>query len=310
MGLGQSLPNKLIHELPNSSKEALLKKIAYLETTNKRLIQEHQSKDNHIANLERKLHKIGDAAEQRDWLLDELTKKITMIGEIRTDLLKRERLSAIGELSSRLAHDMRNPLSIILNTIDLIKMKHQDSLNPDVKNLFLMVDRATSRMAFQLDEVLNFVRSAPLEFEKKSLRDIITSSLYRIVIPDDIKIIKPTIDAEIDCDPRKLEAIFSNLVMNGIQAMNNQGTLTIRIFDDEQHVTIEVEDEGPGIPEKLTKKIFDPLFTTKSRGTGLGLATVKNMVEQHSGHVHFRQNPTVFSITLPRIQHKQTVSIP
>lgn len=308
--MGQNSPNKLIHEIPNSSKNALLEKIAYLETINKRLVQEYLSKDNQIARLERKLHKIGDAAEQRDWLLDELTKKITTIGQIRTDLLKRERLSAIGELSSRLAHDMRNPLSIILNTIDLIKMKHQDSLTPDVNNLFLMVDRATSRMAFQLDEVLNFVRSAPMEFEKKSLREIISSSLYRIVIPDDIKIIKPTIDAEIECDPRKLEAIFSNLVMNGIQAMNNQGTITIRIFDDEKHITIEVEDEGPGIPEKLTKKIFDPLFTTKSRGTGLGLATVKNMVEQHSGYVHFRQNPTVFSISLPRIQYKQALRIP
>ncbi len=276
------------------------KRLSENEITIFKLLQEKKLLEKRITTLERKLHRIGDAEEQRDWLLDELTKKITTIGEIRTDLLKRERLSAIGELSSRLAHDMRNPLSIILNTVDLIKTKHSDDFSPDTMKLFLMLDRATSRISFQLDEVLNFVRNSPLEIQTHSLLGIIESSIDRLVIPDTVTISIPKIDFNINCDSRKLEAVFSNLIMNAVQAMKNQGKINIRIFDNDENVTIDVEDSGPGISENLTEKIFEPLFTTKSRGTGLGLATVRNLVERHFGNVIVKTNPTIFSITLPK----------
>ncbi len=276
------------------------KRLSENEITIFKLLQEKKLLEKRIKTLERKLHRIGDAEEQRDWLLDELTKKITTIGEIRTDLLKRERLSAIGELSSRLAHDMRNPLSIILNTVDLIKTKHSDDFSPDTMKLFLMLDRATSRISFQLDEVLNFVRNSPLEIQTHSLLGIIESSIDRLVIPDTVTISIPKIDFNINCDSRKLEAVFSNLIMNAVQAMKNQGKINIRIFDNDENVTIDVEDSGPGISENLTEKIFEPLFTTKSRGTGLGLATVRNLVERHFGNVIVKTNPTIFSITLPK----------
>lgn len=274
--------------------------IQRLELENKKLTYLTREQDKKIASLERKLHRIGEAEEQRDWLLNELTKKITTITEIRSDLLKRERFSAIGELSSRLAHDMRNPLSIILNSIDVIKIKHSEKLTSDVLKLFLMIDRATSRMAFQLDEVLNFVRQSPMEYEHKSMHEIITSSLSRIVVPDGVSVILPLDDGVLDCDPRKLESVFSNLIMNAIQAMENKGKITIRIIDESDVLTVEIEDSGPGIPSNLLEKIFEPLFTTKSQGTGLGLASVKHIVEQHGGHVSVRLRPTVFSVILPR----------
>ncbi len=280
--------------------DLLLEQIKHLENINISLSKENQEQKNQITSLERKLHKIGDAEEQRDWLLDELTNKIAMIGEIRTDLLKRERLSAIGELSSRLAHDLRNPLAIILNTIDLIKMKYDGNIPPDILNQFLIIDRATSRMTFQLDEVLNFVRHAPLDIKKNSLLEIIHTSLYRIVIPDNVSITLPKNDVEYTCDSRKIEAALSNLVMNSIQAVENNGEIHIRLTEFESEILLEVEDSGPGMSEQTRAKIFDPLFTTKSRGTGLGLATVKNMVDEHHGDIKVSLEPTIFSITLPK----------
>lgn len=280
--------------------DLLLEQIKHLEDINISLSKENQEQKNQITSLERKLHKIGDAEEQRDWLLDELTNKIAMIGEIRTDLLKRERLSAIGELSSRLAHDLRNPLAIILNTIDLIKMKYDGNIPPDILNQFLIIDRATSRMTFQLDEVLNFVRHAPLDIKKNSLLEIIHTSLYRIVIPDNVSITLPKNDVEYTCDSRKIEAALSNLVMNSIQAVENNGEIHIRLTEFESEILLEVEDSGPGMSEQTRAKIFDPLFTTKSRGTGLGLATVKNMVDEHHGDIKVSLEPTIFSITLPK----------
>lgn len=108
---------------------------------------------------------------------------------------------------------MQNPLSIILNSIDVIKIKHSEKLTNDILKLFLMIDRATSRIAFQLDEILNFVRQSPMEYEHKSMNEINSSSLFRIVIPDGVSIILPSDDGELDCDPRKLESVFSNLIV-------------------------------------------------------------------------------------------------
>ncbi len=300
MGLTKQKQMKNNSQIFEHRNELPLVHIHRLERINLNLVKENEQKNKQIISLERRLHKIGDAEEQRDWLLDELTKKITTIGEIRTDLLKRERLSAIGELSSRLAHDMRNPLSIILNTIDLIKIKHIDDFSPESMKLFLMIDHATSRISFELDEVLNFVRNSPLEIENHSLLEILESSIEKIIIPDSINISKPHDALNINCDSRKLEAAFSNLLMNAIQSMKNEGNIDIRIFDDQQNTTIEVEDSGPGIPKSQIEKIFDPLFTTKHEGTGLGLATVKNVIEHHHGYVSVKMNPTIFSIILPK----------
>ena len=302
MGLGliEQKQYQNTSQLFATKNELLSHRIRLLEDSNRNLIKENQAQKSQIASLEHQLHKIGDAEEQRDWLLDELTNKIATIGEIRTDLLKRERLSAIGELSSRLAHDMRNPIAIIQNTIDLIKMKYDGEISQDILNQFLVIDRATSRITFQLDEVLNFVRHAPLDIQKHNLLEIIRASLFRIVIPDDITISLPKHNVELFCDSRKIEAALSNLVMNSMQAMDNQGEVKIRFTDLEYNILVEVEDSGPGMSEKTLAKIFDPLFTTKSRGTGLGLATVKNMIEEHHGEINVSLNPTVFSFSLPK----------
>lgn len=300
--MGKLQDFKLLENTKNEQTSNDFKKLAMI---NQKLIFSLAQQDKKIILLERKLHKIGEAEEQRDWLLNELTKKITTITAIRSDLLKKERFSAIGELSSRLAHDMRNPLSIILNSMDVIKIKHDDKLSPEVKKLFLMIERASSRMAFQLDEVLNFVRQAPMTTEKKSILEIITSSLSRIVVPNGISIELLETDSILECDPRKLESVFSNLFMNAIQAMGNKGIIKVRIIDDGDVVTIDVEDSGPGIHVDNLEKIFEPLFTTKSQGTGLGLASVRRLVEQHGGQVSVKLNPTVFSVILP---HSNPVS--
>lgn len=286
---------KMLKE-PNDAKLEDFKKLIKI---NQNLSQQLSQKNKKIILLERKLRKTSEIEEQREWLLNELTKKISKISEMRSDILKHERFSVIGELSSRLAHDMRNPLSIVLNSLSIIKIKHYKKLPPDVIRLFLIIERASSRMAFHLDELLNFVRQSPMTTENKSLLEIIQSSISRIVLPSGISISTPKNDAILNCDPRKLEAAFSNLFMNAIQAMENKGTIMIRIKDNEDWVTVEIQDSGPGMPEDILDKIFEPLFTTKSQGTGLGLPSVKRLVEQHGGKISVRLNPTVFSINFP-----------
>ncbi len=253
-----------------------------------------------IVSYERKLSQFDAVKEQRDWLLEEMTKKIGELSHFQTELFKAERLSAIGEMSARLAHDMRNPLSIIKNSIELVKIKHAEKIPPDLYQLFLSIENASSRLVFQLDDVLNFVRSSPLDLAMYSLSEILDSSLGDIVMPDTITIHKPTNDVTLLCDAEKIKAVFTNLLVNAIQAMENSGIITIQFAQTNGEVMFSVQDSGPGIQNSAIEKIFEPLFTTKSRGTGLGLPAVKMIIQQHQGTITVSNNPTTFLVVLPK----------
>ncbi len=277
----------------DSSYELLLVKIRQLE-------QENNLQRKTIVGLERKMAKLDEVTQQRDWLLDTLTRKICDLSRFQTDLFRAERLSTIGEMSARLAHDMRNPLAIIKNTIEVVKLKHSSKIPTDLMYMFRAIDSASSRIAFQLDEVLNFVRISPLECDEYSLMAILDSAIGKIVIPDKVRINRPQNDVHLFCDLNKIEAVFTNLLMNAIQAMENSGEITVRFSQDDELIAIEVEDSGLGISENIIDKIFEPLFTTKSHGTGLGLPTVKTIIQQHCGTIQVTSEPTVFSIFIPK----------
>ena len=103
------------------------------------------------------------------------------------------------------------------------------------------------------------------------------------------------------CDKKQLSIVFSNLVLNGIQAIGkSQGTVEIQIVENDS-VTIQVKDSGTGIPKGDLNRIFEPLFTTKSEGTGLGLASVRSIIHLHNGTISADSPPTVFTITLPKV---------
>ncbi|MCH8915924.1 MAG: PAS domain S-box protein [Thaumarchaeota archaeon] len=216
---------------------------------------------------------------------------------------KLKRLTAIGELSARIAHDLRNPMSVIKNTTELIELeldaKHDESLSKK----FQRINRAITRINHQVENVLDFVRDKPLEFENTSVSSILNYVIDKINVPSDVTINLPKNDVKIYCDFEKLEIVFINLITNAIQAMSNTGEINIRFTDEESQVIIEIEDFGPGIPEKSLSKIFDPLFTTRQVGTGLGLPSCKNIVEKHGGTIEVKtriDEGTTFVIKLPK----------
>lgn len=282
------------------SEKDLLDKIKRLESEKQKLWEKNTLQQKTLITLERKLAKFDEIKEQRDWLLDEMTKKIGELNHFQSEFFKTEKFTVIGEMAARLAHDMRNPLAIIKNTVELVKLKHSSKIPAELLHLFVSIDNASSRLVFQLDEVLNFVRRSPLECDEHSLHDILESAINKIVIPDQVRIRRPANDANLFCDRQKIEAVFTNLLMNAIQAMENCGEVTIRFSEDDDVVVFEVEDSGPGIPANMIDKIFEPLFTTKSRGTGLGLPVVKTIIQQHRGKISVTNGPTVFSVSLPK----------
>jgi signal transduction histidine kinase len=222
----------------------------------------------------------------------------TKLLEKQKELLKQERFSAIGELSVRIAHDIRNPLGIIRISIDNIKLKYDD---PEfIKKSVTRCENAVQRITHQVEEVMDFLKDSPLTLEPVSLSDSLKSVIDGLMIPDGIKIILPTKNIHILGDSIKLESLFYNLIINAIQKLGNKGTITIGVFDEPDNmIKITIEDDGESISDDILKKIFEPLYTTKQKGTGLGLASCKKIVEQHRGTILVTNNPMTFTIILP-----------
>lgn len=220
--------------------------------------------------------------------------------DARNNMVKQEKLATIGHLSARVAHDLRNPLSVIMNVTDL-DSKVPAKTPEQAQRRKEMIVRACERMSHQINRVMDFVKVKPLDLEIGPLKTIFDSVVHSIVVPEEVKIVYKGDTPEICCDPKVMEALFANLFSNAIQAMEKKGTITVTVTNEKGKVAIEVQDQGPGIPKENLGKIFEPLFTTKQEGTGLGLASCKNAVEQHGGTITVSNNPTTFTIVLPKI---------
>ena len=221
---------------------------------------------------------------------------ITDQKELALKLIKAEKLSAVGELSARISHDIRNPLSVISNEIQMLKLKKL--LN---ENQTKRIDNAIKRITHQTEEVLDYVHETPLNITKFNLTELVKDSLDTMMIPSNVKIITPKDEIVIAGDQHKMEVVLINLIYNSIQALEETGgTIDIRLSDTTSEIIIEVIDSGPGIQLEPIEKVFEPLVTTKQKGTGLGLASVKNIVEQHNGSITVKNNPTTFTVKIPK----------
>lgn len=238
-------------------------------------------------------------------LLASLTVGINLILIFRDKLkksnetvLKTEKMTAIGNLSARMSHDLRNTLTVIKSEVSLLSL--QGSKGEDLDNRVQRLMRAIDKMDYQIGGVLDFVRERPLKITRFSSNMLIQHALENITVPDDIKIVTPEQDVSMSGDFVKLEIVLSNIIINAIQAIENSGKITISVEDKPDTFVISVSDSGPGIPGKYMDKIFEPLFTTKQRGTGLGLASCNIIVKSHGGKILVQNNPTTFTIILPK----------
>ncbi len=222
-------------------------------------------------------------------------------------LAQGERLSAIGELSARLAHDLRNPLTVLKGVVEIARARTNSGETFFSTKQIDMMERAIARMSNQIDDVLEFVKIQSLHTTKNSLLHTIGLSLAKINKPSNVQFHIPDNGVEFVYDADKIEIVFDNLLNNSIQAINDEGKITIRITDLENEVEIELEDSGDGLSDEIISKVFEPLFTTKKKGTGLGLASCKSIVEQHGGSIYVRNNPTVFTIRLPKMLEISTI---
>ena len=213
---------------------------------------------------------------------------------------KKEKWEIVGKLSANLAHDIRNPLTSIKNSSKIIM---KDVHEPSLQNEFDRINRNIKRIVHQIEEVLGFVKDSPLNIQKTTFQQILNSAFISIDIPQNIEMKISKNDFEIECDKEKIEIVFINIILNAIQAIDqSSGKIVIRLFDENDKIKIEIENNGPSIPDDILPKVFESLFTTKFEGTGLGLSICENIVKRHDGVISVTSPPTIFRIELPKSQ--------
>ena len=218
----------------------------------------------------------------------------------RTQSFKKEKLTVIGQLSSNIAHDIRNPLGTIKNAGVVIDKENRDQNNTISREL-KRINISVRRISHQVEEVLNYVRTTPMILKPNSINQILQETVEDLDIPSNISINIPKNDVTINIDHEKILIVFVNIILNAIQSIGgDKGYIIIRINEEKSNITIEFENSGPNIPSNNLKQIFEALTTTKLEGTGLGLSSCKNIIEQHKGEIWASTNPVIFSIRLPK----------
>jgi signal transduction histidine kinase len=209
------------------------------------------------------------------------------VDKAKEDSIKSERLSSIGELSARISHDLRNPLAIITGDLEFIKMEDENPTR-ERNEAYGRIERSINRIDHQMRDVLNFVKESPLDRNNHMLKSILNETLEQLVVPNDISINYPEEDIEIFCDSKKLSAVFTNIILNAIQAMKGKGEITIKTENLEKEMAIYFTDTGPGVPSDSIDKVFELLYTTKQQG------------KQHGGTISVQNNPSTFKIRFPK----------
>ena len=208
----------------------------------------------------------------------------------RDELVKRERLAAIGEMASMVGHEIRTPLAVIGNSLYYLEKEFLDISGNNSLGKHLGIINAQVQSANKIvADILDYARSRELVLERDCINKLIRQTLSVADIPANVRV---TLALSKDIPPflfdkDEMGQVISNIVHNALEAMREGGTLCVRsaLLACGKEIEIHFTDTGCGIPKENLERIFDPLFTTKSKGTGLGMAIVKKIVERHKGTI-------------------------
>ncbi|WP_420645224.1 ATP-binding protein [Candidatus Leptofilum sp.] len=242
----------------------------------------------------------------------ELAKRSAELVKAQDSLVRQERLAALGQLAGGVAHELRNPLGSIKNGLYFLNMKIE-APEPRVKETLKIIETDITRTEAIITSLLDFSRPKQIVVREVVLKDIIYETFTHVPIPNNIALIIKLDEKlpNVFVDPDQMRQVFINLFTNAVQAMSNGGQLTIeskKVTPDK--VQVSITDTGGGIDDGNLAKLFEPLFTTRAKGIGLGLAITKLLVERHQGSIEIQTKKGVgstFFITFPIQQQREIV---
>jgi signal transduction histidine kinase len=230
---------------------------------------------------------------------------VSDIKALTDQLIRADRLAAMGELTAGVAHEVRNPLGVIRASVQLLE---DAKTGPDrIHEAAEVIKQEIDRLDRVIKALLDFGRPSKPTLVRTDLNEVLqdvvlfTSRFAKqasVTIAEQLDPDLPLIQG----DPDQLKQVFLNLVTNAVQAMSTTGgTITIETRVAGDYVEVSIADNGPGIPTDDLPKVFDPFFTKRAEGTGLGLTIVHRIIDEHEGHIEVRSGAggTVFDVTLP-----------
>ncbi len=227
--------------------------------------------------------------------------------KLEEQLRRKEKLSAMGQLAAGVAHEIRNPL----NAISMIVQRFHKEFKPtrdqeEYLALTRTVRSEIERIGQIIRQFLDLARPPKLNTAPVSVDDLISQSVAVVAAQAEAKDIRlvtgPGVQTRVEVDKNQFHQALLNLLQNALEAVAQGGLISIKARKTDKHLSIDVKDDGPGIPPEQQKKIFDLYFTTKPAGTGLGLALVHRIITEHGGEVSVRSKPgqgTTFTLTIP-----------
>lgn len=221
---------------------------------------------------------------------------------IRKSLIEKTQMATLGKMSAYLAHEIRNPLEAISGAVEVIKLKGRSDFN---NGFFEIINEEIETLNNFLEEFLNFARIKSYEFEKIDIINLlndISKLLEPMIKNNNINLSKEfkTEHRYIKGDINKIKSVFTNIILNSVEAIKKSGYIKIKVENTKDYIIIYIEDNGSGINNKDIDKIFNPFFTTKKSGSGIGLSISKEIIEKHDGQIDAEvENNTIFKIKLP-----------
>lgn len=248
-----------------------------------------------------------------------IREKDKLVKEVESQLIQTEKMASVGTLAAGIAHEINNPLSFLISNLDALSnyvqsLSKESSLDAGLRKTLLedFQPMATESLegALRIKKIVSDLRTFSRRSEtKKVLLDInqILESTLSIVwneIKYKITVVKDyQSKSSILADPTQLSQVFLNIVLNASQAIAEKGTITLATSEDEKNICVKITDTGSGIPKEVLRKIFDPFFSTKKGGAGLGLSVSYNIIKQHTGELRVESaagRGTTFTISLPK----------
>jgi signal transduction histidine kinase len=231
--------------------------------------------------------------------------------ESQDQVIQAEKLTSLGQLAASIAHEVNNPLSsaIIYNQLIAKKIENKEVNTEAILNYTLKIEAELERSAGLIQNLLNFSRRPPTEFQKLNFNSIVTKA-YELTAysaeKNKVRVVNKLDSSlpEMMGDPNQLQQVCINLILNAVQAMPDGGELNLRTYFQSGHVKLEVRDTGVGISRQNMSKLFTPFFSTKPevKGVGLGLSIVYGIVQRHKGKIEVRSKEnegSTFTVTLP-----------
>jgi PAS domain S-box-containing protein len=252
---------------------------------------------------------IQQVREYAQHLGEKVEERTKQLKEAQQQLLKSERLAAIGELAAMIGHDLRNPLTGIAGATYYLKTKCASRIDDKSKEMLRVIEKGVGNSNKIINDLLEYSREMSLDLNESNLRLILKEALSAVKIPRNVRVADLTNDQpNINVDTDKMKRVFVNITKNAVDAMPKGGKLTIESRESNGDLEIIFSDTGVGMSENTLRDIYRPLFTTKAKGMGFGLPICKRFVEAHGGKICARSTigkGSTFTVTLPIQPHAE-----